>query len=86
MSARCAVPGCAARVRPGHLMCVPHWSDLPRALRRAVNRTWRRLGRVRTLEAALEYRGARDAAVVHFTGLPSPARGPGFAQAGGAAP
>ncbi len=36
----CAVPGCKTRCRPAHLMCLPHWLRVPKALQRAVLRAF----------------------------------------------
>lgn len=36
----CDAPGCAVEVRIGILMCRPHWFQLPRPLRDAINQSW----------------------------------------------
>ena len=68
----CAVASCGERVRPGQLMCKPHWFSLPKALRDDVWRTWRRVQRwagspidARLKEIAA-YREAVRAATDHF--------------------
>lgn len=37
----CPVPDCETEIRPGFLMCKPHWKMVPRREQRAVHRTWR---------------------------------------------
>lgn len=36
----CAISGCEARTKAGHLMCREHWSQVPLAERREVNDSW----------------------------------------------
>lgn len=38
--------GCGRTVGAGKLMCAPCWGEVPRALQRAVNETWRAYRRV----------------------------------------
>ena len=53
--------GCGRQIKPGHLMCLHCWREVPKDLQREVNRTWRRCQR--TLEAFPEYAQAREAAI-----------------------
>lgn len=36
----CDAPGCDTPVRRGILMCRPHWFQVPKPLREAINQTW----------------------------------------------
>jgi hypothetical protein len=63
----CAALGCTVEVSSEHLMCIPHWRALPRAIRIAVNETWRNVGH--DTEA---YRSARDAAIQWHVDHPKP--------------
>lgn len=38
----CPVKDCTAKAKPGHLMCLAHWHNVPRKLQIAVNKTWAR--------------------------------------------
>jgi hypothetical protein len=70
----CPVPGCAAPLRLGHLMCKPCWGSVPRVEQAAVNQTWTavrsgvrqaaRTGDIASYRAIVEqYRTAAEAAV-----------------------
>ena len=55
---------CGERVKRGQLMCRSHWFAIPKALRRAINATWRGreyrayLANVREAERLLREEGA----------------------------
>lgn len=37
----CDAPGCISTVKPGFLMCRPHWFATPRPLREAISAAWK---------------------------------------------
>lgn len=41
----CAARGCEKPIKPGMLMCLPHWKKVPRGLQREVYRTLREFQR-----------------------------------------
>ncbi len=43
----CAISGCEASTKRGHLMCLRHWRMVPRDEAREVNDCWRDVRRVR---------------------------------------
>ena len=57
---------CGAVVRPGHLMCGRHWSQVPVDLRTPVLRTWGRWQRTHEDPDWDAYMTARHAALQHF--------------------
>jgi hypothetical protein len=64
MTHRCPGPGCAAEVDPSMLMCPQHWYQVPKPVRSAVWRTWRR-GAGSGTPAHQAARAAAIAAVSH---------------------
>lgn len=61
--------GCGKNAKPGHLMCGPCWSLVPRGLQIEVYRTWdeyrkphAKRSAAAILKAGVEYRKAADAA------------------------
>jgi hypothetical protein len=65
---------CKATVRPGHLMCARHWSQVPVDLRTEVWRTWRGWQRASTDDRWDAYMVARAAALQHFLDQDAEAR------------
>lgn len=62
----CAIPGCERSAKPQQLMCWPHWRRVPKPLNHAVFDTFGTMQRahgVDRIEAARNYRMARDAAI-----------------------
>lgn len=68
----CAAIGCGARVPRGMLMCRKHWHMVPKAIQRAVWRTWRALRNDNGAESRQAYevavKAAVDAVYAHQTG------------------
>lgn len=62
----CAHPACGLSIKPGLLMCGPHWHRLPKPIQRAVLDTWRALNEAKTHEAIAAYRTARENAINWF--------------------
>jgi len=61
-------PTCGGKRQPDHLMCGPCWSNVPRELRRAVNKAWalafgERFRKLRTRQHLADYVKARDEAI-----------------------
>lgn len=61
-------PTCTGRRQPDHLMCPTCWSNVPRALQRAVHKAWvlafgPRFAHLRTRQHLADYVKARDAAI-----------------------
>lgn len=71
----CAAIGCDARVPRGMLMCLAHWHMVPKALQRAVWRTWRALLQRKGAESRQAYevavKAAVDAVYAHQMGAPN---------------
>jgi hypothetical protein len=55
----CPVDPCQRTVRPGHLMCVIHWRQVPAEIRERVWRTWRTWNRTHSDADWLTYSEAR---------------------------
>ncbi len=65
----CAAMTCTAVVRPGMLMCRPHWLALPKRLRDAIWATWRS-------RQISHYRDLVEEAVTLIDDLPGPFEAP----------
>lgn len=65
MAHRCHATGCLIRVPPEMFTCRPHWFTLPKALRDAIWRAYRR-GQCDDMSPSREYCEAAKAAVVYL--------------------
>jgi len=59
----CPIDPCDRTVRPGQLMCVIHWRQVPREIQTGVYRTWRTWNRTHADDDWTAYLVARDAAL-----------------------
>lgn len=64
----CPVDPCQRTVRPGQLMCGPHWRLVPKDTQRAVYSTWRAWNRTHSDDDWAAYLVARDAALASVEG------------------
>lgn len=62
----CPVNGCRGTVRAGHLMCAPHWRQVPKDLQLQVWSTWRSWQRTMTDDDWTAYLTARAAALTYL--------------------
>lgn len=62
----CPIDPCQRTVRPGHLMCVLHWREVPREIQNEVWRTWGAWTRSHDTEAWAAYMTARADALAVF--------------------
>jgi hypothetical protein len=57
---KCMAPDCLAQLTPGHLMCKPHWYQVPKEVKQEVQRRlrgWRDQGAAEVyLRNAINYR------------------------------
>lgn len=72
----CPIPECRALIPDAHLMCAHHWHQVPQAIQRGVNKSWRELKSRRPaasrLAAVRSYRQLADAAVQSVINALSP--------------
>jgi hypothetical protein len=59
----CAARGCARSIKPGLLMCAPHWYLVPKSVQREVLNTWRAFNASKSSDALAAYRAARQKAI-----------------------
>lgn len=62
----CPIGGCGRTVRPGHLMCAPHWREVPTSLRTQVWGAWRAFQRSSSDADWDQYMHLREKALEHF--------------------
>lgn len=63
MSRLCPIPGCGAALKPGHLMCLQHWSSITVVQRREVNAALKSFHQCRSQATLRAYRAARNVAI-----------------------
>jgi hypothetical protein len=72
----CPIPGCTNHTRPGELLCIPHWRQVPSKLKSDVWSTWRAFTKGATAQAKLAarkpYLEARQAAIDAIAKAESP--------------